>query len=125
MEPAISIKGLTKFYRDLRALGNFSMKMEEGEFFGFLGPNGAGKTITINIIAGLTTYKEGEVKVFGKDIVRDYREASTPPSRNFLVEDSVQIPIVNSLNGAQLGTDLIVNLGVPVKRIGAGKLTLA
>ncbi len=51
------------------------MEVKEGEFFGFLGPNGAGKTTTINILAGLTTYKDGEVKVFGKDVTRDYREA--------------------------------------------------
>jgi len=75
MEPAISIRGLTKFYGDLRALDNFSIEVGEGEFFGFLGPNGAGKTTTINILAGLTTYKDGEVKVFGKDVTRDYREA--------------------------------------------------
>lgn len=49
--------------------------VREGEFFGFLGPNGAGKTTTINILAGLTTYKDGQVKVFGKDVVGDYREA--------------------------------------------------
>ncbi len=75
MEAAISIRGLTKFYGDLRALDNFSMEVREGEFFGFLGPNGAGKTTTINILTGLTTYTDGEVKVFGKDVIRDYREA--------------------------------------------------
>jgi len=36
------------------------------------------------------------------------------PSRILLVEGSVQIPIVNSLNGTQLGTDFMVNLGVRV-----------
>ncbi len=51
------------------------MEVREGEFFGFLGPNGAGKTTTINILTGLTTYTDGEVKVFGKDVIRDYREA--------------------------------------------------
>ncbi len=75
MGPAISIRGLSKSYGDVRALDNFSMEVREGEFFGFLGPNGAGKTTTINILAGLTTYKDGEVKVFGHDVVRDYREA--------------------------------------------------
>ncbi len=75
MELAISIKGLTKFFGDLRALDNFSMEVREGEFFAFLGRNGAGKTTTINILSGLTTYKDGEVKVFGKDVVGDYREA--------------------------------------------------
>ena len=75
MEPAISIRGLNKSYGDVRALDNLSMEVGEGEFFGFLGPNGAGKTTTINILAGLTTYKEGAVTLFGKDVVRDYREA--------------------------------------------------
>ncbi|MDA2931004.1 ABC transporter ATP-binding protein, partial [Acidobacteria bacterium AH-259-O06] len=75
MEPAISIRALSKYYGDLRALDNFSIEVGEGEFFGFLGPNGAGKTTTINILAGLTTYKDGEVRVFGKDVTRDYREA--------------------------------------------------
>ncbi len=75
MEPAISISGLNKSYGDVRALDNLSMEVREGEFFGFLGPNGAGKTTTINILAGLTTYKDGQVKVFGKDVIRDYREA--------------------------------------------------
>lgn len=36
------------------------------------------------------------------------------PSRNFLVEGSVQIPIVTSLNGTQLGTDFRASLGVRV-----------
>lgn len=75
MGPAISIRGLSKSYGDVRALDNLSMEIGEGEFFGFLGPNGAGKTTTINILTGLTTYKEGEVKVLGQDVVRDYREA--------------------------------------------------
>ncbi len=75
MGPAISIRGLSKSYGDVRALDHLSMEVGEGEFFGFLGPNGAGKTTTINILAGLTTYKEGAVTLFGKDVVRDYREA--------------------------------------------------
>ena len=75
MEAAISIRKLSKYYGDVRALDNFSMEVKDGEFFGFLGPNGAGKTTTINILAGLTTYEDGEVKVFGKDVVREYREA--------------------------------------------------
>ena len=74
MDPAISIKGLNKFYGKLQALHNLSLEVREGEFFGFLGPNGAGKSTTINILTGLSTYKEGEVTVFGKDVIRDYRE---------------------------------------------------
>jgi len=75
MEPAISIKGLHKFYGKLQALDNLSLEVRAGEFFGFLGPNGAGKSTTINILTGLSTYTQGQVTVFGKDVIRDYREA--------------------------------------------------
>ncbi len=75
MEPAISINGLQKFYGKLQALDNLSLEVRAGEFFGFLGPNGAGKSTTINILTGLSTYTQGQVTVFGKDVIRDYREA--------------------------------------------------
>ena len=74
MAPAISIKGLHKFYGKLQALDNLSLEVRAGEFFGFLGPNGAGKSTTINILTGLSTYTQGQVTVFGKDVIRDYRE---------------------------------------------------
>ncbi|MBI4020532.1 MAG: ABC transporter ATP-binding protein [Candidatus Aenigmarchaeota archaeon] len=74
-EPAISIRGLTKSYGSLKAVDNLTLEIKQGEFFGFLGPNGAGKTTTISIITGLARYGHGEVKVFGKDVTREYREA--------------------------------------------------
>ncbi len=72
---AIEIKGLTKFYRNFQALKEISFEVKEGEFFGFLGPNGAGKTTTISIITGLANYNSGMVRVFGYDVVREYRKA--------------------------------------------------
>lgn len=36
------------------------------------------------------------------------------PSRILLIESSVQLPILNSLNGTQVGTDFVANLGVRV-----------
>ena len=62
MEPAISIRELTKSYGNVQALDNFSMEVKGGEFFGFLGPNGAGKTTTINILAHDRTLRPSQVK---------------------------------------------------------------
>ena len=73
MIPAIEIKNLSKFYKKFKALDSVSLDVQPGEFFGFLGPNGAGKTTTISVITGLANYQEGEVKVFGKDVKKDYR----------------------------------------------------
>ncbi len=70
---AISIKNLTKYYKTLKAVDDISFEIAEGDFFGFLGPNGAGKTSTISAITGLANFQSGDVRVFGYDVVKDYR----------------------------------------------------
>ncbi|MSR78397.1 MAG: ABC transporter ATP-binding protein [Candidatus Omnitrophica bacterium] len=79
MTPAISIQNLTKYYRTknrqkFKALDNISLEVREGEFFAFLGPNGAGKTTTISVLTGLANHQEGDVRVFGFDVKREYRK---------------------------------------------------
>jgi ABC-2 type transport system ATP-binding protein len=69
---AISIKNVTKYYQDFRALDNIAFQVRRGDFFAFLGPNGAGKTTTINVITGLSNYLSGEVQVFGYNTIVEY-----------------------------------------------------
>ena len=71
---AVEIKNLSKFYGKFQALDKLSFKVEEGDFFGFLGPNGAGKTTAIRALTGLANFTEGEVRVFGHDVIREYRK---------------------------------------------------
>ena len=71
-ESAISITNLTKYYTKLEALKDINLTIKRGEFFAFLGPNGAGKTTMINVIAGLSNYKTGTVKIFGYDAKHEY-----------------------------------------------------
>jgi len=71
--PAVEIHGLEKAYGDVRALRGVDLTIERGQFFGLLGPNGAGKSTTIHIVTGLVTFSTGEVRVFGRDVVSDYR----------------------------------------------------
>ena len=72
--PAISVQNLVKLYGPLKAVDGVSFEVPEGEFLSFLGPNGAGKTTTINAITGLGNFQAGSVRVFGLDVVRDYRK---------------------------------------------------
>ena len=73
--PAIEIQGLTKYYGTFRALDNLSLEVQPGEFVAFLGPNGAGKTTTIHSLTGLCNFQQGQVKVFGHDVIKEYRQA--------------------------------------------------
>ncbi|HEY8910728.1 MAG TPA: ABC transporter ATP-binding protein [Desulfosporosinus sp.] len=63
----VEVKNLVKRYKDVLAVDNVSLAIEEGEILGLLGPNGAGKTTTINAMIGLTKVDSGEIVIFGKN----------------------------------------------------------
>lgn len=71
---ALSISNLHKSYNGFEAVKGINFDIEEGSFFGFLGPNGAGKTTTINCIIGLAKFSQGNIQVFGKNILNNYRD---------------------------------------------------
>ncbi len=73
--PAIEIDHLVKRYGDFTAVNDVSLRVAQGEFFGFLGPNGAGKTTTINAVVGLAKPNSGAIRVFGHDNAVEWREA--------------------------------------------------
>ena len=78
---AVEIRGLEKTYKPQggheakRALKGIDLEIPRGAFFGLLGPNGAGKSTLINILAGLVIKGEGEVRIWGHDIIDDMRAA--------------------------------------------------
>src|SRR5213076_806285 len=64
----IETRDLTKMYGDLYALDRLTLKLEQGDVFGFIGPNGAGKTTTMRILATLLNPSWGEASVCGYSI---------------------------------------------------------
>lgn len=72
MEPVVTIRGVSKRFGALVALDSVDLDIRAGEIFALLGPNGAGKTTLISIVAGLLRATAGEVRVLGRDAVRDY-----------------------------------------------------
>lgn len=71
----IEVKNLTKKYGNHNAVDDLSFTIEKGKIYGFLGPNGAGKSTTMNIITGYLAATAGEVKICGKDILKEAEEA--------------------------------------------------
>jgi len=66
--PALSADGLSKHFGPVRALHDLSLRIEQGEVFGFLGPNGAGKTTTIRLLLGLLAPTSGSATVLGETV---------------------------------------------------------
>ena len=52
----------------LRAVNDFSMKIEKGQLYGLIGPNGAGKTTVFNMLTGVYAPTDGTVVLEGKKI---------------------------------------------------------
>jgi ABC-2 type transport system ATP-binding protein len=75
MHDAITVQSLVKTYEEVEALKEITFSVHKGEFFGLLGPNGAGKSTAISILTGLCNKTSGDVLLFGKDVVNDYKEA--------------------------------------------------
>lgn len=65
--PALAIDSVTKVYSDGKvALSDYSLNLNDGEFFGLLGPNGAGKTTLLSILSGQLEATHGKFYLHGR-----------------------------------------------------------
>lgn len=71
----LEIKNVSKKYGKRKIIDGLSLKVEEGQIYGFLGPNGAGKTTTIKMITGLVSLDSGNILINNYDIKKDYKKA--------------------------------------------------
>jgi branched-chain amino acid transport system ATP-binding protein len=62
---ALELKGVSKTFGGLRAVGNVSFAVPERSIFGLIGPNGAGKTTVFNLITGVYKPDPGGIITFG------------------------------------------------------------
>jgi ABC-2 type transport system ATP-binding protein len=70
----LTVEALTHRYGERTALDQISFQVAKGEIFGLLGPNGGGKTTLFRILSTLVAPREGSVRMFGMDVVRDQGE---------------------------------------------------
>jgi len=131
----IETKDLTKEYDHRAAVDHLTLRIEEGEIFGFLGPNGAGKTTTLLMLLGLTRPSDGTAHVCGMDPMKKVREIKQlvgylPENVGFYSDlDAVQsLEFIADLNGIERQTALdkipevlsVVGLSEDVhKKVGA------
>jgi len=64
--PVLWTEGLRKQFGAMTAVRDVSLRVRQGDVFGFLGPNGSGKTTTMAIILGLVAPTAGQIALFGQ-----------------------------------------------------------
>ena len=71
---SISVQNISKSYKNIPALQNITLEVNEGELFGLIGPDGAGKTTLFRLLTTLLLPNEGSATVADYDILKQVKE---------------------------------------------------
>ena len=64
----LQIKNISKIFPGVKALDNVNIEARGGEIIGLIGVNGAGKSTLMNILGGVFSQTEGEIRINGQEI---------------------------------------------------------
>lgn len=71
---SVVMKDLTKVYHGQIAVKNLTMRIEDGESFGFLGLNGSGKSSLLKMLAGQSLPSRGGAYIHGRSLITKKNE---------------------------------------------------
>lgn len=91
MELAVCTSHLSYKYEEKTALNDINLSVSNGQIHGLIGPDSAGKTTLMRILCGLLRIQEGEAKVLGLDVKKQYAKVRASlgymPQRFSLYQD--------------------------------------
>ena len=116
-EKIIEIKGLTKKFKDVKAVDELSLNVNKGDIFGFLGPNGAGKSTTIRMLLTLIRPNEGTIRIFGKPlneeraiILKDVGAIVEKPDFYNYLSAYKNLEILGRISGREISSNRIMEI---------------
>jgi ABC-2 type transport system ATP-binding protein len=68
-QAVLECAGLSRNFGALRAVSDFSLRLEQGEMFALVGPDGAGKTTILRLLCGILAPAAGRARLLGKDLL--------------------------------------------------------
>jgi len=101
MTEILSIHGLTKSYKNIRAIHNLRLEIHEGQAYGILGPNRSGKTTTLSIVTGIIRQDSGYFQWFGEK-----PDASQRKSIGSLIETPHFYPYLSLVKNLRIICDI-------------------
>lgn len=123
-EIAIMATDLGKRYGRKWGLRHCSLEVPAGRIIGLVGPNGAGKSTLLNLIVGLLSPTEGELRLLGEQVSPNsvlervaYLDQEHSMYRNFKVREMLKAGRkLNKRWDEQIALDHLAELAIPLDR---------
>lgn len=120
----LKITNLNKKYKNVSAVEDFNLEIENGHIYGVVGPNGAGKTTFFKMMAGLAVPDSGEITVSTGEPLEKYRQKMSFMIESPYLYDSMtafeNMKIIGGIKGVT-DENKMRNLLELVKLDGTGK----
>jgi branched-chain amino acid transport system ATP-binding protein len=83
--PLLHVSDMTHYFGGLRAVYRYNLTIAAGEIRGLIGPNGAGKTTVFNLITGIHTPTQGDIRLDDQSLIglRPHQIAARGLGRTF------------------------------------------
>jgi ABC-type multidrug transport system fused ATPase/permease subunit len=127
--PRIEVKNICFTYpnKSEHAISNLSLVIESGESIALVGPSGAGKTTLVDLLLGVLSPDEGEIRISGlapldaiqqwsgglsyvpQDVMISNGTVRENVSLGYPIDVATDVPVWDALNAAQL-TDFVKSL---------------
>src|SRR5947209_3766132 len=91
----------------VRALHNFDIDIEEGEFLSIVGPSGCGKSTFLNVVLGLLRPDSGDVRMQNKPI------AGPGTDRAMVFQEFGLLPLRTVQHNVELGREIKRSAAAP------------
>ena len=120
--PALEMRGIVKRYPGVIANDGINLDLRPGEIHALLGENGAGKTTLMNILYGLATPDEGEIRINGEPVViRDPADA-IHRGIGMVHQHFMLVPVLSVANNILLGAETMANAIFIDRREARGRI---